>query len=276
MEPDPRKTERWSWIMWFVDSETCQDHSIEWFKECSDQGHSVCQELYAGKVPEMHDMSYNQKLDEVVRLNTLAAEGGSGEAAIKIARAYLNRLPTHLPFNPQEARRFYELAVDSHDPEGYYGLAEFSLMEITFMQQKLGPHVVYSPNGLSKLAEAVEHLEQASYLGHVYSMINLGLAHLHGYVNPEKKPDAKNYDLAESWFVASGLPEGLHLASLVAAFQDEEVKAHAYSEQAKALGYGQPWRAMARQHVGSGGAAGVDLNLPWPKLAQNGDGPMKI
>ena len=36
-------------------------------------------------------------------------------------------------------------------------------------------------------------------------------------------------------------------------------------DRAKALGFGAPWRRLARQATGSGGAGGVDLNFPWPR-----------
>jgi len=280
VEHDPSKTQRWSWIMWFLDSDTCEDHSLEWYKDCSDDGNPICQQLHASKV---------SNLENILNLNKEAAEGGSGEAAIKVARAYLGRLPSNLEINPQEAKRYYEMAVSkSFHPEGYYGLAEFALMEIRFVEeQKLQQHQqmggaggpimnmpATSPRGQELLLQAIEYFERAAYLGHVFSMINLGIVHLYGYVPPYFKID---YDLAEQWFVASGLPEGLYAASFIAFnHMGDEEKARMYHAKAVSIGYGQPWRNMARQHVGSGGAGGVDMNLPWPLLTFGGDRPMVV
>ena len=40
------------------------------------------------------------------------------------------------------------------------------------------------------------------------------------------------------------------------------------------MGFGTSWRQQARHRTGLGGAAGVDLNLPWPALP-NGLKPPK-
>ena len=39
--------ERWSWILWYRDSPTCDDHSGDWFTECAAAGNAVCEALYA-------------------------------------------------------------------------------------------------------------------------------------------------------------------------------------------------------------------------------------
>eukprot|EP00961_Rhodomonas_salina_P016009 215400-Rhodomonas_salina.1 len=49
--PDnPEKTQRWSWILWYKDSTDCEDHSHEWFSDCSAAGDPMCQQLHSTKV----------------------------------------------------------------------------------------------------------------------------------------------------------------------------------------------------------------------------------
>lgn len=40
---------RWSWILWFRDSTTCDDHSFEWFQGCAEAepANPVCQMLFS-------------------------------------------------------------------------------------------------------------------------------------------------------------------------------------------------------------------------------------
>ena len=42
--------ERWSWILWFRDSETCDDFGHEWSRDCARNGDAICQNLHANKV----------------------------------------------------------------------------------------------------------------------------------------------------------------------------------------------------------------------------------
>ena len=111
------------------------------------------------------------------------------------------------------------------------------------------------------MRRAVRHLEEAAIAGHVFSMFNLGIVHTFGYGTPSDKIDT---DLAAEWFVACGLPEGYEVASHQAASVGDAQRQRQYEEQAKVLGFHHPWRKAARQHTGSGGAGGVDLNLQWP------------
>ena len=41
-------------------------------------------------------------------------------------------------------------------------------------------------------------------------------------------------------------------------------EADSYERTARSLGFGSAWRKQSRERTGSGGAGGVDLNLPWP------------
>ena len=249
---NPAGDERWSWILWYRDSIHCTDHSATWFRDCARAGDVICQELQASK----------EEAAAVVTWNTAAAEGGSGTAAVKMARAHLGLLAGLQRPRMEEAVRYYRLAIDAYHPDGHYGMAQVYLMQKK--KQKYLPRVL-------------RHLEAAAELGHAYSMFNLGIAHTYGYFYYQGEEEDTvdvlsrnpnnwiNTTLAAEWFIASGLPEGLYAA----AWQAQTVlgDSRRYNQllaHAVALGYGRPWRTEARRRTGSGGAGGVDINLPWP------------
>jgi hypothetical protein len=247
---EKKTTERWSWIVWYRDSESCQDHSSEWFQKYCDGDDPVCWHLQS-TVDDPELTTEAEQSSRIIKLNKKAAYHGVGLAAMKVGRGYAHWLPSPLPYNLHKAREYFELAVDAKDPEGYYGLANLDLMK-------------EEQNEVS-LMQIVSQLEQSALLGHSYSMFNLGIAHTYGYGTANVK-----VDLAIEWLVASGLPEGLILAASIAS--DEHQK-RAWTAQARALGYGQRWRPMVRDNTGSGGAGGVNLNLPWPAASDSSRPP---
>lgn len=262
IKEQPQNTARWSWILWYRDSESCHDYSVEWYSECSNAGDPLCQQLHANKVKGLTNLTEQEKVQEIIRLNKDAAQGGSGEAAIKIARAYLHRLKISkaVPFDINIAKEFYNIAIQSNNPEGYYGMAELLVAEVTQDQQTKGLGVD-SPSQSRKLVHAIYHLEQAAVLGHAFSMFNLGIAHVYGYGIPNH---AMDLDLAMEWFVQSGIPEGLFLAAQLAEHTGNLSGAQVWRRRAQYLGHNQPWRQHARKATGSGGAGGIDINFIWP------------
>ena len=210
----------------------------------------MCQQLHATKVGNIPGLSGKEVAQQVLEWNQLAAEGGAGMAAVKMARAHLKLLPSDIAYNETEAERYYRLAIQSRDPDGHYGMASLLL-------QRLQNNLQVTPDCV--LRHAVWHLEEAARLGHAFAQFNLGMAHTFGY-----GVSAINTTLAAEWFVASGLPEGYYVAYFQAASIGDQARMKLYQERAQVLGMDHPWRQKARQHTGSGGAAGVDLNLPWP------------
>jgi hypothetical protein len=269
----PSRTERWSWILWFRDSERCQDHSLQWFQECADQGNPLCQQFQASKVVHQHtehahqDQQHDQHQRQIeasrriMELNTKAALGGAAEAAVKVARAYLKQLPTELEFDVNQARRFFQIAIDSHSSEGHYGMAQILVAEAAALSDQRTDQAMQQ----GKLKEAAAHLEQAALSMHAFSAFNLGIAHIYGYGVPRV-----NMERGVEWLVQSGLPEGLFLASQYAATTGDQARHDRWLRWAAVLGWDQPWRVEARRHTGSGGAAGVDLNLMWPPSVARG------
>jgi hypothetical protein len=279
----PHNTERWSWILWFRDSEECEDLSIEWFAECANQGNPLCLQFQASKLVQQYEANESAAgVDEnhpeeedpseaqlrvgrrVMELNMRAAEKGAAEAAVKVARAYLKQLPSELEFNIDEAKRFFRLAIRSHSSEGHYGLASILVAE---------SNLAASPDQQQDaLRRAVSHLERAAMSLHAYGCFNLGIAHIFGYGVPRV-----DMELGVEWLVQSGLPEGYILASQYAATIGDQSRHDEWLRQALILGWDQPWRVQARQNTGSGGAAGVDLNLMWPpSIARGGIQPPQL
>jgi len=236
---DVKRGERWSWILWYRDSPTCEDHGREWYAECA-LTNPVCQALHAGHQDDPAD---------AVALYSFAAANGLPRAMVKMARFHHGNGhckgpggPCHrMPRNLLAAAASYRDCVELwDDPDCNYGLAQMHLRNATL------------PN---RAAVAVEAFEAAARHGHAFAAYNLGVAHLFGHgVLP-------NADLAAAWFEASGLPEGLLAASFGA---DSEDAAAALRSRATALGANAPWRAQARHLTGAGGTGGVALHSPWP------------
>mmetsp|Transcript_4381 Transcript_4381/g.9563 ORF Transcript_4381/g.9563 Transcript_4381/m.9563 type:complete len:598 (-) Transcript_4381:299-2092(-) len=260
VKDNPTETERWSWILWYKDSSTCEDdYGYEWFRECAGEGDALCQHFHATKVGATPGISNDEASRRVLELNMEAADGGSGISAVKIARAYLGQLPSALPYDVRRAMEYYMKAVMVGNPDGHYGMSQMLLkgVESEYTAQSSMMQLKAWQDELVK--QAVDHLEIAAYAGHAFSMFNLGIAHTFGYVN-----GSIDSDLAGQWFEASGLPEGYFVAANQAAATRNTAREKEMMKRAKEMGYFTPWRAEARQRTGSGGAGGVDLNLPWP------------
>jgi len=235
--------ERWSWILWYRDSPTCDDHSGEWFTECAAAGNAVCEALYAAG-PRAESPS------EKIRWNEKAASHGLSFSMTKLARAHLKRLPSPLPYNPAAAAAWYTKGVEMWaEPDGHYGLAQMLLTNET------------SPEGKDdRVAAAVAHLEAAVGGGHSFAAYNLGVAHLFGHGLPAADPAA-----AAAWFEKSGLPEGFDAVALHHEANGRREEAEAWAARARRLGGGAPWRKGARERTGTGGAGGVSLHSAWPE-----------
>ena len=195
--------------------------------------------------------------NDIIMWHKKAADQGFTNSMVKLARAYLKRLPSNLEFNPNEAERYYRLAIKvSKDPHAQYGLAEMILYGL----------VKIETNSMMEILKIVINLlEESAKGGDVFAMFNLGIAHLYGYTG------IVDMELAKDWFIYSNLPEGLYVGSLYYLEKDSKISNN-LRERAKRLGFGTKWRQEARQHTGLGGAGGIDINLPWPEMP-NGTKP---
>lgn len=272
LKDSPTRTERWSWILWYKDSPKCQDYGYEWFEECANQGDALCQQLHSTKIGSKPGMTESETSQAVLNLNIQAALGGAGMAAVKVARAYLQQLPSSLSYDPQQAQNYYQLAIQSHNPDGHYGMAQMLLMSVLMDSNtgNLSPQQQQQAWNDPRIIQAIEHLESAAYLGHAFAKFNLGMVHTYGYGN-----GIIDATLAGQWFEACGLPEGYYVAAQEAQAVGNTNRYQEMIQHAQIMGFFAQWRQLARQSTGSGGATGVDLNLPWPP-AKDGRQPPKF
>ena len=258
------QTERWSWILWYRDSDTCQDHSDEWYRSCAeDEMNPACQYLMATAV---------QDIDDVVYWNQRAADQGHGASCVKLARAYLKLLHSNLALEPDKAMALYQKAIDSVDePDGHYGLAAMKsiMLHHDYLAVKKDGGD-FKPNH-PLLVEIIRHLENAARLLHPFAMFNLGVVHSYGYGDPNGVPDPQ---LGAEWYEASGLPEGYAARAEYEKSMGRLQEAEYFRNRASLLGYGSQYRVQAREVTGYGGAGGVSLNMYWPPLS-NGQVPPK-
>ena len=236
---------RWSWILWYRDSDTCEEHGHEWFHGCADEGNPICQIHHVLKLGSMPGMNDADMVAQAIALTQRAADGGLGSAMNRIAKAYLKKLPSSLPYDPAAATRLYRQAAD---PESYYLLAQL-LLEFSSRPEQLS-------SGSDRIitdatAEAVTMFEAAAVRGHAAAMYNLGVAHLYGFGVPTRDPQ-----LASEWFLASGLPEGLWAASLHRTAVGNADEGGRLAAQARRLGFGSGGRQELLAHV--------NLHSPWP------------
>ncbi len=264
MPPGAAASRRWSWILWYRDSETCKDHSHEWFEACANSGVPSCEMMYATKVGNTPGLSAEDSMQKMLYWNQRAAEHGHGAARVKLARAFWGRLPSALPKSKARARALFQDAIrDSDDPNAHYGLAEMLLEEMATMypeSQLDGANVVDAVRKV--LGNVIDHLEASAKGGHPFAMFNLGLAHLYGYYNYGS--GERNPSLAGGWFLESGLPEGFYAYSMYLRSIGEITRAEAFEKRAYALGLGSQVRQLARRRTGLGGASGINLNIAWP------------
>ena len=258
---DGGPSERWSWILWFRDSDTCEDHYLEWHTHCSKEGDPTCMYLRANAESDPK---------EKILWNRKASDSGHSQALVKMAYAYLKFLPSEeIEYNRTKASELFGQAIESsNDPDGHYGMATLYLSKarISVLQQpddqskqRKAIEVMNSP----LVAKAIEHLEGAARGGHAFAMFNLGISHTFGYASEDHGVD---YELAAEWFEASGLPEGLAAKAMYLGAVGKQEEMRDYQQKAMTLGYGAPWRRPARERTGSGGSSGPKLNLDWPPL----------
>ncbi|KAJ1452135.1 hypothetical protein M885DRAFT_445509 [Pelagophyceae sp. CCMP2097] len=234
---------RWSWILWYRDSETCDDLSATWFEACAHDGNPICEALHASKAASPRDPGAH------LRWHERAAGHGLAGSMLKLGRASLKRLPSTLAYDAGVAAAWFRRGVEQADPECAFALAQMLVANETAAAR--------GGSYATRLAEAVSLLEEAAAKGHTFAAYNLGVAHLFGFAEMDA-------ELAAGWFTASGLPEGLHLASLYHAARGNADEAERTMDMAVKVGHHAPWRDAARERTGSGGSGGVSLYSSWP------------
>merc|ERR1712238_536729 len=277
-------SERWSWIFWMRDSSTCDDHSKQWYIECSKEGNPACMYLRA---------TVEDNSDGIIEWNEKASDAGYALASVKLGYAYLKKLPSTLEFDMKKAQSLFINAIQTmNEPDGHYALASLYLLQVKQQIQTMEQQIrKVLQDGLiaPKVIQAIGHLKEAAKCGHPFAMFNLGIVHLYGYGygvrsdndiidnNSDSNSHTKtNPTFAGMWFEASGLPEGFMVKTMQLTSLGLQKEATSFQQKAITLGYGSSWRQQARERAGSGGSSAVKLNLPWPPTFPSGQIPQEF
>lgn len=250
--------ERWSWILWYQDSATCEHHGGEWYQDCAEGGDPTCAYLQSMNY-QISDLGFEQKLKDFLMYVQRAADHGIPQSCNKMAAMYLKLLASPFDFNLEKGRQYYERAISSaNDPVSHYGMANFILNEM-----KDNPHDYQS------LDRAIAHLEAAALNDHPFSMFNLGIVHCFGYGSAYLDKAGSDFSVGGQWFEQSGLPEGLAARGGHLEMNGQVELGRELVRRAKSLGFGTKWRKESREGSGAGDGPGLDLNLKWPPNRMN-------
>jgi hypothetical protein len=230
------RSERWSIILWIRDSQQCAQHNAEWHRGCAEAGNPICQYLHAlASIDRTRSDSGGpavvaQSMEWIKR----SASGGYVPAVAQLTSMRSRQLPAAQGLDLLR-NAVQSIAMNTAPPTHLlYHLAQLVLEA-----------------GESE-AEAVGYFERGASMGDAQAMYNLGIAHLYGLGVERADPQ-----LAAAWFEASGLPEGLNAVALFHRANGRIEPARRYADQAAALGFGLPWRDLARQR------SNVKLHSAW-------------
>ena len=241
-------SERWSWIMWFKDSETCEQKGYEWSRGCAREGDALCQYFQGWRVHLDPSLSQQQHIKAREKWMKLSAEQGFAEAAFKVGRSHFGHN------NLTGAVWWLHQAHDWGEADASYQLGHIVLKGLIKPSCR-------APGESAREAAEIEALglfERAAvtgaspFGGAQFAMYNIGIARLFGFAGLERNPA-----IAARWFLASRIPEGfmaysLYLNSVGRKEESEKMKAMAKKQ-------GFPRNAGMRDQ------ALFSLHGDWPK-----------
>jgi hypothetical protein len=266
--------ERWSWVIWYRDSASCEDHSHEWFGGCAQAGHPLCAFLYASVAEKVPQLSGDEEVaafqDQWLHA---AAHGGVGHAM-----TMLGWKAAQMEDAPLAATWLRRAIVATDHPDAHYVFAQ------RLLDGSVAPRAAHAaadaaaavtdplaehPAVAEAVEEALEHFEAAAALGHSFAQFNLGVAHLFG-IGVRRSAEA-----ASAYFEACGLPEGWQYLSRIwdgfgGSGRSDAAQAKHWAARARSRGFGQPWRKRSREQSGTGTLRGVSLHSSWARHAKPG------
>jgi TPR repeat protein len=268
-----KHAERWSWIMWFKDSQQCNQHGYEWSRNCAKKGDALCQYTYGWRIFLNPALTSAEKVFEREKWMTKSAHNGFGEAMFKIGRNHLGRQ------NITGADYWFRKAIEAGDPDASYQVGHLLLLGIlkgsssssssgigigSSIGSSSGSRSPATTNSITKdknsialQLEVIQLYENAAkwgsspFAGAPFAMYNLGVAWLYGYGGLKRNPN-----IAAKWFELSGLPEGMMAMSLYKKSKGKYKVAKRLKRKAKMYGFGnRPSRDQAL----------FGLHSNWPK-----------
>ena len=116
-------TQRWSWILWYKDSDTCAQHGHEWSQDCARAGDALCQYTYAWRTTLDESLSDKAKSERADFLKK-SAEAGFAEAMFKQGRSMLGL------GDVDGAVKWLVRAVERGDVDASYQIAQLLLSRV--------------------------------------------------------------------------------------------------------------------------------------------------
>lgn len=275
--------ERWSWILWYKDSESCEQYGHEWSRGCAEGNNTwhgleeggpikaigfgvgqaekgnnmpLCQYLYAWRVhldPAIPDHKKGVLRKEYMMR---AAEQGFPEAMFKTARNVMGDK------DYTSALNWFTKACSAGDADACFQYGQIQLMLASARSKGEDAGTSRPDWAEQESAKAIVFFEAAAVAGSspsrgaAYAMYNLGVAHLFGMGGLRRDPDR-----AAEWFENSGLPEGMMATAHHRSALGQAEEAEEWQKRAKSMGFGSGERKMHLVQVG------YELHSPWPEVS---------
>jgi hypothetical protein len=194
--PPPR---RWSWILWYKDSATCEQFGHEWSRAGAERGDPLEQYLHGWRLkldPTLSPQQVEQGTDMWYRR---AAQGGLPEAMFHTGRRELGRGKV------ADAIAWFHRARAEGEADASYQLG-YAILAGLITPPGLPPgearDMLVQVEALKLFKEAAR-AGTSAYRGASFAMYNLGVAWLFGFAGLRKDPS-----IAAQWFKHCGQPEG--------------------------------------------------------------------
>ena len=283
---DPsRQARRWSWILWYKDSEACEQFGYEWSRACAERGNPLCEYMYGWR------MFLNPALKAIPgeagrqreRWMRRSAEHGLAEAMFKTARNEL--AAAQETGNYGSVVRWLEKAVLGGDADAAYQLGHLMLLGLVEEDAVTAEVVGWQRgngggDGAGEAASAASagqaEEEEGDKDARCDAEADAGDAHAPGsralalFETAAAQGSSMYggtrfsfYNLgvaalygfggrardpveAAEWFLKSGLPEGLQAYALYLKSQGRRAEARRFRARAKRMGFGDPRRKGVR------------------------------
>lgn len=225
---EDRPSERWSWILWFMDSATCNNEGYKWSENCASRGDPICQYLHGWRVHENPALTTPQHHIQRKKWMTLSASQGFGEAAFQLGRSYFHYK------NLTGAIWWLQKSRAAGEADASYQLGHVLLGGL------ITPSCIAPGETRTEAAqrEALGLFEEAAragaspFSGAQFAMYNIGVAYLFGFAGLERNPVT-----AARWFRYAKIPEGLMAYSLYLGSVGEKRESDEVVAMAKRQGF---------------------------------------